>query len=67
MERFKSLGLELLAQLRADRLLESPWTTSLACDVEQLSETECQERIKRFQEKAERLIEAAQKVRPCFI
>lgn len=47
---------------RADTLLNSLSTLTLSGKIEQLSEAECQERIKYHQEKAQKLLEDAQSV-----
>ena len=61
-ETFDSMSFEFLMKSRGDTLLESSSTLTLSGKIEQLSEAECQQRIKRHQEKAQRLLEAAQRV-----
>ena len=61
-ETFESFGLESYMEFRGDTLLKSSSTPTLKGKIEQLSEAECQQRIKRHQEKAQRLLEAAQRV-----
>ena len=62
--RFKSNTLNSLMAWRADLISKSSKPITLAENVklERLSEDECQERIKIHQEKAQRCLDAAQRV-----
>ena len=60
--KFDSLSFESHMESRANTLLMSLSTMTLSENIEQLSEAECQARIKHHQEKAQRLLAAAQRV-----
>ena len=66
LEKFNSLSFESLMESRANSIAESSSTMTLSEKVEQLSEAECQQRIKKHQEKANKLLEAAKRVRMCY-